>query len=207
MVALHALELALDYHADVRRQVLVERLAVALQRHVLTPLAFVEDGLVILAGDHRFQIDPAPMQIAGHARTCFRITTEGANQLLQFGRCAGAVLGALHHGGLEVGTLEVFGAFAEALLAVFAGFDQVVEYRNRFFRVHFRSPAQSLLWPRLCASLPFKSTAQPERRFSRPAGWNPCPVRSRSAHGRWHVPDREPSDPRPPLSGGAPGPC
>src|SRR5690606_41525240 len=57
MVALHALELALDHHADIRRQVLVERLAVALERHVLTPLAFVEDGLVILAGAHGFQVE------------------------------------------------------------------------------------------------------------------------------------------------------
>src|SRR5690606_41877787 len=34
MVALHALELALDHHADIGRQVFVERLAIALQGHI-----------------------------------------------------------------------------------------------------------------------------------------------------------------------------
>src|SRR5690606_1532743 len=61
MVALHALELALDHHADIGRQVFVERLAIALQGHILATLALVEDGFIILAGNQRFEIDPAPM--------------------------------------------------------------------------------------------------------------------------------------------------
>src|SRR5690606_14598963 len=76
MVALHALELALDHHADIGRQLFVERLAIALQGHILATLALVEDGFIILASNQRFEIDPAPMQIAGHAAAGFRITAQ-----------------------------------------------------------------------------------------------------------------------------------
>src|SRR5690606_24724673 len=99
-------------------------------------LALVEDGFIILASNQRFEIDPAPMQIAGHAAAGFRITAQGAHQLLQFGHCGRAILRTLDHGGFQLRILEVFSALAKAFLAVFAGFDQIVEYRNRFFRVH-----------------------------------------------------------------------
>src|SRR5690606_27862050 len=67
MVALHALHLTLDYRTHVHRQVFLERFTVALEGNVFATLALVEDGFVVLAGDHRLQVHPATVHVASGA--------------------------------------------------------------------------------------------------------------------------------------------
>src|SRR5690606_6038874 len=147
VVTQHTVVLTLNYLADILRQGLFQRLTVALLGHVLTTLTLIEDGLVILAGDQGFQINPATVQITAHAGAVLRVTAQTDHDGLQLLGSLGAAGGALGEQLLELGTLDVLGADAKAFFAVLAGLDQIVQGRNNFFGIngiHETTPAITL---------------------------------------------------------------
>src|SRR5690606_27163503 len=73
VITLYALVLAFDHDTHLCWQISFQRLAVALHCHVLATLALVENRLVILASDHRLEIDPATVHVSGEAGAGFRI--------------------------------------------------------------------------------------------------------------------------------------
>src|ERR1700704_5560304 len=85
MVSQYALILTLDHHANIRRQIFLQRLAIGFQRSIFFTLAFGEYRLIILTGNQRFDIEPLAMHAAADAAVCRGIATKGAHQLLQFG--------------------------------------------------------------------------------------------------------------------------
>ncbi|MNG12931.1 hypothetical protein D3C84_965740 [compost metagenome] len=136
MIALHAVVLTLNDVTNAHQVVLVDffhGFSVSLQCMVFTTFGFVQHCLFILAGEYRFHIDPAPMQIATDTGGSFRIATHRTHGCLQFRGGAGAVGGTLHKQGFEFRVLNIFSASLEPFLTVLAGFDQVIEYRDRFF--------------------------------------------------------------------------
>ncbi|MNP79384.1 hypothetical protein D3C76_1772070 [compost metagenome] len=73
------------------------------------------------------------MQITADTGGSFRIATHRAYEALQFSGSACAIGRTFHEQGFEFRLFDVFSASLEPFLTVLAGFDQVVEYRNRFF--------------------------------------------------------------------------
>jgi hypothetical protein len=63
----------------------------------------------------------------------FRVAAKGTYCGFQLGSCRCAVGGTFGEQGFEFWVLDVLSALFKTLLAVDAGFDQVVEYGDRFF--------------------------------------------------------------------------
>ena len=78
------------------------------------------------------------VQGAGHGAGLLGITTLAAHQALELGALQLALVRERLEQGLDRRILQAGGGLLEALLAVAAGLDQVVQHRDRFVVVHHR---------------------------------------------------------------------
>src|ERR1700712_1148470 len=137
MVSLHACQLTLDQSSHVDWQVLLGGLLqgflVCLQGVIFTSFYFVEYGLVALASDGTFQVNPQAVCARSNAGRILRLTAECAHFSLKLshGSCAFGRAGKEICFNFRV--LDIFGSSMKAFFAINAGLGQIVEYRDRFF--------------------------------------------------------------------------
>src|SRR5690625_5046143 len=91
----HAAVLALHHGPHVRGQRLVQGPLVVLLGHVLAALALVEHSQCVLAGNGRFDVDPAAVHGAAQGGFLLGISAQIAHQLLKFRRRRGTGSGTL----------------------------------------------------------------------------------------------------------------
>ena len=136
MVALYVQVLTLNHITDADQIVLgdfLQRFFISFQRMVFTALGFVEHSLFTFAGKDRLNVDPTTVQVTGYAGAGFRVTAKLAHFGLKLSCGRAAICRTLYKQRFELRVLDIFGAGLEAFLAIFAGFDQVVQDRDGFF--------------------------------------------------------------------------
>ena len=108
-------------------QVLFERLAVAGERRVFAPLAFVQHGLVRVTRERAAHGNPAAVHRAHGGATFVSVTAKLPDFVHQLHAGRAALIRVAHEEGLQVSSLCVLGTFAKTVLAVAAALQQVIQ--------------------------------------------------------------------------------
>ena len=168
VVALGAFELAQHHGVDFLRQVLLERLAIALQRGVLAPLAFGEHGLV--AGPAE-QARGCESRRGAPPRSRCRLAPPAAQPLdllLQFGRGLAAILGTAPEQRAQARRLRVLRRFAKSQFAIAGVFQQLVQRRDHLLGVALPSVVNSRAFSARCHAARLAARACSHERLETP---------------------------------------
>ncbi len=103
---------------------------------VFPALRLRKDGVIVLTGDGRLDPEPSPVERRAHAPALLRVATQPAHFRLKFAAHLSALARVLEELCLQRRVLYPFGCLLEALFAVLARLDQIVEHRNCLIVLH-----------------------------------------------------------------------
>lgn len=126
--------LSLDQGARLgAKLLLVQGLAIIVNRRILTSLAFRKHGMRFIGREGRFQINPSAVQCAADRAVFIGITAKRSYELLHLADVITPLCRVLREHSGKFRVFRVLRRCRVSLLSVFAGLDQVVQNANRFF--------------------------------------------------------------------------
>jgi len=123
---LDRLVLVADRLGDVTRKWFLESLFVSVLCRVLAAFALVEHSGLVLAGNSRFEIDPAAMKSSGSAARGFRLFSKLLDDTLQLTGKMCTLLRELKKERFEVRAFDTLGCLFEALLPILTCLDEFI---------------------------------------------------------------------------------
>jgi hypothetical protein len=125
--------LARNNFAQRRGEIVFHRFFVFVHGGIFASLAFGQDGVIVSAGESRFQVDPRPMYCAGGAAGLFRFRfAQTLGLTLKLTRKARTLLRVTAEKRFQILVLHSFGGLFEAFLPILQRLDQTVDRRYDF---------------------------------------------------------------------------
>ncbi|GBH12405.1 Isopentenyldiphosphate isomerase [Pseudomonas syringae pv. actinidiae] len=137
MIFQNAIVLLLDdrYHGrgNTLLMRLLKRLAIGFLGNVFATLCFFQYSQIIVAGECGFQLDPCLVQISRYAGRIFWLAAQLLYMLLELSNCCAYFRRTACEKSFHRWGLRIFCAGLEPFFTVDAGFNQVIQDRDRFF--------------------------------------------------------------------------